>query len=285
MMLLVLLLCGTFASAQCDSMLVMFWNLENFFDPSDPQAPPGWTSKRFCSKCNAVAKTVFEIADTQGRLPDAIGFAEIGNRAVLQRLVSSTLLGKLDYRIVHYDSPDRRGIDCSLLYRASRLNLERSFPVHLTDSAGTVLQTRDILVCIFDKLTVLVNHHPSKLGEGAGQKRSLAMATMTALADSLAAEGHKVLAMGDFNDTLWGTDVPGTIKFNGRWEKIDGGFGFGDISFSEKVFYKASLMERDNSHGGYKSRRTFVGSAYNGGVSDHFPVLFTIFAGISYTID
>lgn len=277
MMLLALLLCGVVARAQSDSLLVMFWNLENFFEPGDPQAAPGWSSKRFYNKCNSISKTIFEVGDSRARIPDVIGVAEVGSRKVLQRLLSSTLLRKLDYSIVHYDSPDHRGIDCALLYRKSSLELLDSFPVPLTDSSGHILPTRNILVCIFDKFAVLVNHHPSKLGEGAANRRLTAMVTMRHLGDSLAAAGTCVLSIGDFNDTLWGDEVPGTIKYNGRWEKIDGAFVFGNLSFRETVFNQPSLTEKDKSHGGTKPKRTFIGPRYNGGISDHYPVLFTIF--------
>lgn len=64
-------------------------------------------------------------------LPDVIGFAEVENRFVLTKLLRETSLSKLDYKIVHYDSPDPRGIDVALLYRSSRLRLLSSRPVHI----------------------------------------------------------------------------------------------------------------------------------------------------------
>lgn len=274
--------CRGTAAQPADSLLVMFWNLENFFESGDSAASPFWTKSRFYRKCDGIAKTILEVADHTGKLPDAIGFAEVGNRKVLQKLLYNTILNKLDYSIIHYDSPDRRGIDCALLYRKSSLRLEKSCARHLLEPDGKTVPTRDILVCEFDKLAVLVNHHPSKLGDGARAQREQAMMLMRHLGDSLSSSGtgikkHPVIAIGDFNDTLWGTGIPGTIKYNGTWEKIDGGFGFGEISFREEIFDSPSLTERDRSHGGLKPRRTFNGPKYIGGISDHFPVLFTIF--------
>lgn len=270
---------------QKDSLVVMFWNIENFFEPGDSAASPYWTKSRFYRKCDGIAKTILEAADHCGRIPDVVGFAEVGNKKVLQRLIYNTILHKLDYEIVHYDSPDRRGIDCALLYRKSVLNLENSFARHLTDTGGNIIPTRDILVCEFDRLCVLVNHHPSKLGDGASQRREQAMALMSHLGDSLSRTGtgtpqaRPTVAVGDFNDTLWGSGEPGTIKYNGTWEKIDGGFGFGGTEFREEIFSSASLTEHDRSHGGLKPRRTFNGPKYLGGISDHFPVVFTVFTG------
>lgn len=270
--------CGGAAAQQGDSLAVMFWNLENFFEPGDSAASPYWTKSRFYRKCDGIAKTVLEAADHYGRIPDVIGFAEVGNRNVLQKLVYNTILHKLGYTIVHYDSPDRRGIDCALLYRKSVLRLENSFARHIADPDGSIIPTRDILVCEFDRLCVLVNHHPSKLGDGAAARREQAMTLMRHLGDSLyGTRVRPTVAVGDFNDTLWGSGVPGTIKYNGTWEKIDGGFGFGGTEFREEIFSSPSLTEHDRSHGGLKPRRTFNGPKYFGGISDHYPVFFTIF--------
>lgn len=128
-----------FAGAPSDSLSLMFWNLENFFDyidggagDSDSEFSSGgarhWTKKRFYEKCGSVAKVILWLGSTRGRLPDVIGVAEVENRFVLRQLVSTTALKKLDYEVVHYDSPDPRGIDCALLYRTSRLRLAASRP-------------------------------------------------------------------------------------------------------------------------------------------------------------
>ncbi len=263
------------AHSQPDSLLVMFWNVENFFDYRSENKPQYWTKRRFQAKCDAVAKTMLRVADRYGRLPDAVGFAEVENAFVLQRLLSETALRKLDYRIVHYDSPDHRGIDCALLCRRSTLPLRRSAPKHVPDSAGGVMATRDILLAEFDSLAILVNHHPSQLG-GKEDRRALALGRLRALTDSLHAAGQaRTLAVGDFNQDLWGG--PGTLKYNGRWEKIDGGFAEGFLRVREEVFDDPVLLEADKAFGGSKPRRTFTGPRYGGGVSDHLPVVFIVY--------
>ena len=222
---------------EADQLKVMFWNLENFFDFIDGGAgesdaefssrgPRRWTKKRFYRKCHAVAKTIlwagsagFGTGRLPGRgnnggsqegtgmgtgLPDIVGVAEVENRFVLRQLVSKTALRKLDYEIVHYDSPDPRGIDCALLYRGSRLTLVSAQPCSVSAPG---LQTRDILLAQFltragDSLAVLVNHHPSKYGGGETDwRREVAVARLRALGDSLAAAGWpRAIAVGDFND-------------------------------------------------------------------------------------
>ena len=277
-MILLLLMLGLSpgASAQdTDSLLVVFWNLENFFDYHSENKPQYWTKGRFQAKCDAVAKTLLRIADRYGRLPDAVGFAEVENAFVLRQLTRETALRKLDYRIVHYDSPDHRGIDCALLCRSSTLPVRASAPKHVPDSAGGVLPTRDILLAEFDRLAILVNHHPSQIG-GKAERRELAQARLRALTDSLHAAGMaRTLAVGDFNEDLWGG--PGTIKYNGKWEKIDGGFAEGFPRVREEVFADPVLLEPDKAFGGSKPRRTFVGPRYTGGVSDHLPVVFIVY--------
>ena len=110
---------------------ILFWNLENFFDwkagnggeEFSSYGTRHWTKRKFEVKCNAVAKSLLWIADTEGGLPDIIGVAEVENRSVLQKLLEGTALRRAGYLIIHYDSPDPRGIDVALLYRRSEVSL------------------------------------------------------------------------------------------------------------------------------------------------------------------
>ena len=282
MIILLLLLPGLSVrvlSQPRDSLLVMFWNVENFFDFRSENKPQYWTKRRFYRKCDAIAKTLLRVADRYGRLPDAVGFAEVENAYVMRQLCSATALRKLDYTLVHYESPDHRGIDCALLCRRSTLPLLRSAPKHVPDSAGGILATRDILLAEFDSLAILVNHHPSQLG-GKDSPRQAARARLRELTDSLHAAGvRRTLAIGDFNEDLWTNGAPGggTIKYNGGWEKIDGGFAEGFSRVREEVFADPPLLVPDAAFGGRKPRRTFVGPRYTGGVSDHLPVVFVLY--------
>lgn len=273
--LLALLLAAVPAAGQ-DSLLAVFWNLENFFDYRSEAAPQFWTRGRFYAKCDAVAKTLMLIADRYGRLPDIAAFAEIENSFVMHSLVSSTLLRKLGYSAVHFESPDNRGIDCGLIYRKSVLELLDSYPKHVYDSSGAVMATRDIVVAEFGGITVLVNHHPSRIG-GKSDRREAAMERMLGIADSLRSAGRRrVLAVGDFNDELWPSEGSGTLKYNGRWEKIDGHFSFGALDVDEKVFVSPLLLVPDKAFGGMKPRRCFTGPRYEGGISDHLPIVLEV---------
>ncbi len=154
-----LLLLWLFVAPGADTLQVMFWNVENFFDwrndsttVSDMEFSAAgerhWTWKRFQAKANAFAKALFWVEAETGRLPDVIGLEEVENAFVLRQVLQKTALRKLDYKYVHYDSPDHRGIDVALLYRSSRLELLDSKPCHLY-VADSVMATRDILLCVF----------------------------------------------------------------------------------------------------------------------------------------
>ena len=315
-LLLKILLSG-FPSGGEPDFLCMFWNVENFFE-----AKP-----HFNDKCNGIAKTVMLAADEFGRMPDLIGLAEVENRRVVQKLVSRTGLRRADYGIVHYDSPDRRGIDCALLFRRSCFRPVFTKPCHLSDSSGRPLPTRDILLVVLvplegippegratrgteaggpsrrdggvspkDELlkgeylptapvAVLVNHHPSKVGKGSDGRRELAMARLLALRDSLLAEGiTRIIAIGDFNDEVTPArsvtpaypEGAGTIKFQGRWEKIDGCPVLEGLEAREHIFAPPHLSTRDTRFSGTKPLRTFSGPRYLGGLSDHYPIFLEV---------
>lgn len=296
--------CSVTAAAQ---EKIMFWNLENFFDWKNDSTSVSdrdfsalgerrWTRKRFYAKCNAIAKGILWAANEQGGLPDVIGFAEVENAFVLRRLLQTTALRKLDYKIVHYDSPDPRGIDVAMLYRDSRLILRSSKPCHIYDEDSSVVATRDILLAQFtgpegEELAVLVNHHPSKYGGAASEpRRKLAVLRLKTIADSLINLGvNRVVAVGDFNDTpdnpMYGDLAPtliniglplykhghGTIKYDGKWELIDLCFVSSPIGSSQMSIIGIPFLLAPDT-GGKKPLRTYSGPRYLGGVSDHCPI-------------
>lgn len=292
-----------------EKKLAMFWNLENFFDWTDQGTGESdaefssygkrhWTRKRFYTKCDAVSKTIFHIGDLYGKLPDVMGFAEIENRGVLEKLCSSTLLRKCGYRIIHFDSSDRRGIDVALLYRTTCYN-HLSTSLRTPETDGKKLQTRDMLhVSLKDLQTdeiydYIVCHHPSKFG---GEESSIPkrLAAMTALKEMCVSLGNRnIIVMGDFNDVPSAAQFDmldnilvnksdslhaagrGTIRYEGKWDLIDMFLvssnieGHSVMDIPEVPF----LMTRESRHAGEKPLRTYSGPRYIGGVSDHLPVV------------
>lgn len=196
--------------------LLMFWNLENYFDPFDdlvtdddeflPQGYKHWTWKKFEHKRNLIAKTILAVKDDTGLLPAVIGFAEVENRMVLNQLVRNTALIKTGYEILHRNSPDRRGIDVALIYRTDDFMpiYTEWIPVS-TDGRHTrdFLYVRGLLKPLScDTLDIFVVHWPSKFG---GEKQSLpfrmhAAHTLHDKVKTLNNNKKNVFVMGDFND-------------------------------------------------------------------------------------
>ncbi|MGN1215176.1 MAG: endonuclease/exonuclease/phosphatase family protein [Candidatus Cryptobacteroides sp.] len=305
----------------------MFWNLENFFDwrvdstslsTSDKEFSSygnrHWSKSKFQAKCESIAKTIIWVSDIDGQLPDVIGVAEVENRFVISRLLKNTILRKLDYSFIHFESPDPRGIDVALLYRKSTLEPVSAVPLHIHDSSGKVMLTRDILLASFvdaceDTISFLVNHHPSKYGSDSQWKRVSALERLREATDSLQASGiSDIVCMGDFNDTpdnpafriLTGSSARGalplislaeplakrglgTIKYNGKWDMIDLFFVSNAlvprVGFGMKILKVPFLTVRDTMYGGEKPHRTYSGPRYIGGVSDHCPILMSIGKG------
>lgn len=312
---ILLLSCSISISASGrDSLLIMFWNVENFFDyvdggmsESDKEFSSSgsrrWTKKKFHTKCDAVAKSFFWTAEKYGRMPDVVGLAEVENRGVLTRLLNNTLLRKQGYRVVHYDSPDRRGIDVALLYRESVFR-KISSSVKVPEYKGERLRTRYILqVCLEDNMgqniNMIVNHHPSKYGgaEESEGRRNAAMTALKEMCDSLISLGQgQIVAMGDFNDTPDGPQFrmldgvlqkmsdrlfragEGTIRYRGKWELIDMFMVSRDLSLISRmdIVRIPFLMTYERKYPGLKPLRTYSGPRYIGGVSDHCPIVLMV---------
>lgn len=302
-------------AAGYDSLRVVFWNLENFFDYMDGGQGESdrdfssfgerrWTRKRFYAKCDAVAKAILWTADRYGGLPDVIGVAEVENLWVLRQLLSSTSLRKYGYGIVHADSPDRRGIDVALLYLKSSLEVT-DVSVKLPVYMGKRMETRYILhvgtvTRCGRKVDFIVNHHPSKFGGGSvsAGKRKAAMEALVSVCDSINEAGASdcIIGMGDFNDTPDGGQFrlldgilcnkamalheagKGTIRYGGKWELIDMFLVSGGIDACSEmdICMIPFLLVRDRGHPGYKPFRTYSGPRYIGGVSDHCPVILRV---------
>jgi hypothetical protein len=202
--------------------VIAFYNLENLFDTIDtpdvideeftPGGPNKWSGKRYNEKLDNMALAISRIGEDDGWKggPAILGVSEIENRAVLEDLVARPLLKESNYQIVHYDSPDLRGVDVALLYRPRffRIASSGSAELVLYDEQGKRIFTRDQLVVsgFFDgePMHFIVCHWPSRSsGEMATRPRRNAAAILTRhLADSLASLNPeaKIVIMGDLND-------------------------------------------------------------------------------------
>jgi hypothetical protein len=196
---------------------VVFYNVENLFDTFNdsltddeeflPESIRHWNNNKFYRKLNNISKVIVGIGEWNP--PAIVGFCEIENRFVLHQLVSSTPLATFDYRIIHQDSPDRRGIDAGLIYLPDIFSplIEKFFPLEYNSDKD--FRTRDILyvkgiVSGIDTLHLFINHWPSRYGGfmATQDKRNSAASMLRIIIDSLQGFGNnpKIMIMGDFND-------------------------------------------------------------------------------------
>ncbi|MFH1852505.1 MAG: endonuclease/exonuclease/phosphatase family protein [Candidatus Neomarinimicrobiota bacterium] len=191
-----------------EPLTVGFWNVENLFDLEDD---PATNDEEFAAGGRkqvtvAILKQKLEhLSEVLSDLDaDVVGLVEVENRAVLEML-NRQFPGR-DYSIVHYDSPDERGIDCALLYDAQRFRVLSSEPIPV--DLGSAGPTRDILYIIGKyagkKLHLFVNHWPSHYGgtEATIPLRAKAARTLRTRVDQILAKDHtaEILIMGDLND-------------------------------------------------------------------------------------
>lgn len=231
---------------------VAFYNVENLFDtikdPRNfdeeftPNGPRGWGSKKYGKKLEMLSKAISEIGtDENVNMPTILGVAEVENKSVLEDLVKMPLLKNADYGIVHYDSPDKRGIDVGLLYQKRHFQPTSSVnvPLYIYDKSdaksknenggkGKRIYTRDQLVVSGilegEEVHFIVNHWPSRSG---GEKKSSpnregAAALNKKIIDSLYKinPDAKIITMGDLNDGPYNKSVKEVLNAKGKREEV-----------------------------------------------------------------
>ena len=124
-----LVLLGTAAQAQKKEQnhVIGFYNLENLFDVYNdpvkndeeflPEGKNKWTEAKYQKKLQNMAKVIKSMKEENGVWHALLGVSEIENRLVLEDLVWEEQIREANYQIIHYDGPDRRGVDVALLYK------------------------------------------------------------------------------------------------------------------------------------------------------------------------
>lgn len=313
---------------------VVFYNLENLFDTiNDPDKndeeylPKGarkWTTYRYNQKLENMSRVLFDVAAEDKSFPTVIGVSEIENRLVLEDLIAQPSLAKANYRIVHFDSPDRRGVDCAFYYRPDQFKLEGSEAHRVSFPGRPNFLTRD-LVAMWGKIGgepfyFIVTHWPSRLGgkERSQYARDHVAAQCKQICDSVRKvnPATKVVIMGDFNDDATDKSVVevlgakaditkldkndmynpfnlmykagyGTLGYRDAWNLFDnivvsenlatGSTGALKITkkdgakFYGNIFSRPYMFQKEGQFKNYPLR-SFVGSNFQNGYSDHLPV-------------
>jgi predicted extracellular nuclease len=273
-----------------------------------------WNYTRYRKKINSLYKTIVSAGLSDP--PDIIAMCEVENRKVLKDLVYGTYLSKYDYRIIHEESPDQRGIDVCLIYRGDSLKLAGFRYWNPAGIPREEFNTRSVLYASFvykaDTLHLILNHWPSRRGGVlAGEELRRKISGMIALkADSINKKSSgqaKIIIAGDFNCTPDDDEIKvlvshgnrdpqlinlsekmalhgqGTYRYQGTWEMIDqvivSGFlidcSKGLVTGEDRlaIFRPGFLLKKDPKYPGFSPLSTYRGYRYQGGFSDHLPVL------------
>ena len=282
------------AQDQYKMVAVGFYNLENLFDTTNdttindedflPEGKLNWTSEKYKEKQANMAYALSQIAieHTKAGL-SVFGVAEIENRGVLEDLVHQEALVSRNYKIVHFDSPDFRGVDVGLIYNPAHYSpiTSKSIPLIFIGDGGKREFTRDILMSTGlldgDTVTFLVNHWPSRRGgeEATAYKRNKGAQTCRMIADSLyhLNPSSKVIIMGDLNDDPTSISIKNYIRAKYKATEVNTGDiynpmadyynrGIGSNAYNDswslfdQLMFTSAFMNKEQS--GYSFHKAFV---------------------------
>lgn len=275
-----------------------FYNLENLFDTindinKNDEASPimelrGNREKVYRDKIDKLGKVISQIGkEKTNTSPVILGVAEVENRKVLEDLVSVKFLKEKKYSIIHFDSPDKRGIDVALLYQ------QRFFtPIHFEVFNPNIYEdnrkiyTRDILLVsgyLDDELIhLIVNHWPSRRGgEGKSRaKREKAAYRVSQIISKIKETemNPKILIMGDFNDDPINSSFKNVLKTRSRKKNVSEGeiynpfeemfrrgyntLGYRDnINLFDQIMITSPLLNKNNKD--FSSFKIFKPSIFN----------------------
>ena len=197
---------------------VGFYNQENLFDTCHddgkrdyeylPTGSNRWTGLKYSHKLKNMSRALADMGTDM--LPGVgcavIGLSEVENARCLADLVDQEPLRARNIKYVHVEGPDRRGVDCALLYNPALFTvddvvLHPYVPELEKDSA---FFTRGFLTVqgrlAGEKVTFIVCHWPSRFSESF--YRESAGRQVRVIKDSLLRVDptNKIFVMGDLND-------------------------------------------------------------------------------------
>ncbi|TWO32153.1 endonuclease/exonuclease/phosphatase family protein [Seonamhaeicola sediminis] len=276
---------------------IAFYNLENLFDTeNDPnkfdEASPIMELKTnnelvYKKKVRNMARVIADIgSEITNNSPAIIGVSEIENRKVLEDLLNDSLLVAKNYGIIHYHSPDARGIDVALLYQKN-IFIPISTSSHelkiYDDLTNKRVYTRDQLLVSGelegDLIHLIVTHWPSRSGgEARSKPKRIAAAKLSKhLIDSLQSNNPyaKIFLMGDLNDNPTDESVKKVLKpkYNKKSVSLKGIYnpyekyfkdGLGTTAYRDawslfdQILFTKPLLEKD-----YSSFRFYKAGIFN----------------------
>lgn len=241
----VLILAAQFLFAQekkATVACISFYNVENLFDTIDspdtndleytPQGSKQWDSRKYSEKITNLARVIAEVGtEITPDGPAILGLSEVENKLVLNDLVNDPQIRDRGYRIAHYDSPDRRGVDVALIYQPKYFTYLSSKPFLFIPEGREDFYSRDVLLVsgLFhgEPMHILVNHWPSRRGGERASRplRNAAAQLNRKIVDSLqlADPTAHIIIMGDLNDDPVNESVKKQLKTSWNKDKMNEG--------------------------------------------------------------
>jgi len=312
-------------SKQKELYNIGFYNVENLFDIYDdpdtedewflPSSETNWNEKKYTKKLKDLAKVIDALNAEEGG-PDLLGLCEVENKTVVEELTEESVLSDNHYSVVHYESPDTRGIDVAAVYNSKKFELISSESIFVAMPESPKVKTRDILYVQLKTKTseevihFYVNHWSSRRkgeNETYFKRKNCATTLVKHMEDQhLDLASDNVIIVGDMNDypdnesiySVLGAKHPGsgselinlqydnnkkglgTYNYQGEWGCLD------NVIISEALLDNVSstdahiLKEDWMLYKGYSGEgvpsKTYGGPKYYGGYSDHLPVYFEV---------
>jgi predicted extracellular nuclease len=298
-----------------------FYNVENLFDTKDdpntqdewflPSSKTKWDDKKYNKKLKDLAKVIDALNDEKGG-PDILGLCEVENKQVVEDLINEKSLSKKNYQVVHYESPDIRGIDVAMIFDADLFDLISSESIEVEMPENAAVKTRDILYCQLkaksnsEIIHFYTNHWSSRRnGENESYyKRKNCALALTQHMDEMQLDFNtdNLIIVGDMNDypdnksiydVLGAKEMDskgelhnlqyqnhkngkGTYNYKGEWGCLDNVIVsnalMDNLSDTDATIFDQDWIMYFNKSGEPSPNKTYGGSKYYGGYSDHLPV-------------
>ena len=269
-----------------------FYNLENLFDTCHdagkndyeylPDGTNKWTGLKYSHKLKNMAKVLAEMGTDW--LPGvgcaAIGVSEVENAKCLTDLCNQAPLKARNFKFVHIEGPDQRGVDCALVYNPSlfKVRSQQLVPYIYKLSKDAQRATRGFLVVKGvlggEDVAIIVCHLPSRGAES--YYREEGGRQVKEVKERLQKEDPniKILIMGDMNDdpqdksmaVALGAkrkikDVPKNGLYNPWWDVLASGTGTlqydGKWNLFDQIILSQNLLHQEGAddYGTLKLRR------------------------------
>lgn len=289
------------------SLRVMFYNCENLLLSS------GHTYEKMINLTRVL------VAAGEGRPPAIIGLAEVENDSIMRRWTTRTPLARWHYRYIITHSPDVRGINVAFMYQPDEFRVlgHNSVRINMPEDLRPTRDLLHAWgrVISGDTVDVVVCHLPSRYGgkKASDKARAIAHDYLRRLMDSIChirVEPHLVV-MGDFNDYPDSRQVRrhfsgyrnlmlplqnaldrgrlsyGSHKYAGQWGFLDQMIVNESMADTTSGMYVANvsafvmpfMLVNDEKNLGKRPKRTRYGMVYEGGYSDHLPVVADLMIG------